>query len=174
MILFICKKVILLFIQLLFDCSIRLRVVYMAKSVFAMHTKMILKEWAVVWGWGWILSNVFIKVRAWIWFKIVIRKFRTPLEKNSSVMAVITLLVASIRWQFHTKQSQESVETGTGSHLCLGERWERYMTLFRWSFQTKIFITKTCNLMHIFIGTFLFSTKVRLPFAQCWYCPSTN
>ena len=57
------------------------------------------------------------------------------------------------------RTKQKSFYTDIGLHLCVGEKWEWHMMLFKLNFQTKLSEEKHADWMHIFIDISLFSTK---------------
>ena len=134
------KIAILLFIGLLFDCSLVFRAICMAQSVFAMLTKNSFKKMGGGVRMAFILY--FHQSHAWIWFKIVLWKSkksiqmcRTFLQKNSNVLTVIVSWMACCSCQFNTKESRNLV-TLILVHIFLWVNDGNGTTLFKWSFQT--------------------------------------
>ena len=140
------------------------RAVYIAKSVFDMLTKIDFKKV----GRGVRMDFVlyFHQSHAWIWFKIAflepkksIWNCRTPMQNNSSILAVMAFWMTWSRCQFHTKQSRYPwywVISFCGWKMGLA-----HDTVQMKFSNIKIIWTKTCR----FDGD-LFSAKLSLPYAQ--------
>ena len=116
--------------------------------------------------------NRSISFKIFLWkSKKSIWNCRDPLQKNSNVLTVIIswMVCSRCRWRVVDVVGKTNLSQNKSEIL-----WRWYWSSSFWPCSNRIFKqiirTKASDLMHIFIGMSLFSTKPGLSFKQCLHC----